>query len=378
MDKRQTDAALKNNLCGLPEGVPPLTALYFYVAGSCNLRCRHCWISPEYSKGAEGAFIKPEYVEKAVMEAKPIGLNFVKLTGGEPTLHPHIREIVSIVNRHGIRFGMETNGTLIDSEMAKFFRKNEHFSSISVSIDGIDSETHEFLRAVAGSYDKAITGIRNLVNAGFRPQLICTLHKKNISQLPEIISLAESLGCGSVKFNHLQKMGRGEEFAENYALEIHEIIAAYKRVEQEFAPKTKFPLYFDIPFAFYSIGKLISGRLGRCNVKNILGILADGSISLCGIGSSIPELVFGNIARDNIKDIWGSSLVLQEIREVIPFRLEGICGECLLKEICLGDCVAHNYHKTGKLSSQYWFCDNAVSLGLFPESRKKYKKEARI
>ena len=378
MDKRQTDAALKNNCCALPEGVPPLSSLYFYIAGSCNLRCRHCWISPGYSKDIHGNFIKTEYVEKAINEAKPLGLNFVKLTGGEPTLHPQIREIVLLINQLGIRFAMETNGTLIDSETAEFFKKNEHFSSISVSVDGTDSKTHDSLRAVQGSYDQAITGIKNLVSAGFKPQLICTLHKRNISQLPGIISLAEGLGCGSVKFNHLQKMGRGEEFAENYALDIHEVIAAYKRVEQEFAPKAKFPLYFDIPFAFYSIRKLIYGRLGRCNVRNILGILADGDISLCGIGYTIPELVCGHIARDNIKDIWCDSPILQEIRKVIPFRLEGICGECLLKEICLGECVAHNYHKTGKLNSPYWFCNNALSQGLFPESRKKSKKEARI
>ncbi len=43
--KKKTKPATARKL-DLPEGVPPLTSLYMYIAGSCNLACRHCWISP--------------------------------------------------------------------------------------------------------------------------------------------------------------------------------------------------------------------------------------------------------------------------------------------------------------------------------------------
>ena len=82
----------------LPEGVPPLTSLYMYIAGSCNLACRHCWISPTYEPdNTKGQFLKLEYIKKAVTEAKPLGLQSVKLTGGEPMLHPQFREIVDYI-----------------------------------------------------------------------------------------------------------------------------------------------------------------------------------------------------------------------------------------------------------------------------------------
>ena len=35
----------------LPEGVPPLRAFYLYMSTGCNLRCRHCWITPRFVRG---------------------------------------------------------------------------------------------------------------------------------------------------------------------------------------------------------------------------------------------------------------------------------------------------------------------------------------
>ena len=42
----------------LPQGIPPLAELYLYIAGSCNLACRHCWIVPKFMPGGEnGQFL---------------------------------------------------------------------------------------------------------------------------------------------------------------------------------------------------------------------------------------------------------------------------------------------------------------------------------
>ena len=128
----------------LPEGVPPLTSLYMYIAGSCNLACRHCWISPTYEPdNSKGQFLKLEYVKKAVTEAKPLGLRSVKLTGGEPMLHPQFREIVDYLDSEGIDIIIETNGTLIDKETSFYLKSKKKITFISVSIDGDRAETHE-------------------------------------------------------------------------------------------------------------------------------------------------------------------------------------------------------------------------------------------
>jgi len=353
----------------LPEGVPPLTSLYVYAAGSCNLACRHCWIVPKFQPdGNGGPYVRLEHVEKAIREGKSLGLLSVKLTGGEPTLHPQFRQLVDLTNDAGLDILIETNGTLVDSDLALFLKSRPHVNFISISLDGAIAETHDALRSVPGSFQRAVAGIENLVGVGFRPQVICTLHKGNVSEVVEVIALAEKLGCGSVKFNVLQQVGRGDNFSVIEGLPVPEIIDLYHRIENDIAPQFNIPIFFDIPFAFHSIRKL-KETLGKCMVQNILGLLATGELALCGIGTTVPELIYGKIDTDNMREIWCTSPGLSRLREQVPFQLRGICGRCIHRDICQGQCVANNFHREEGLDAPYFLCDEAEKLGLFPESR---------
>jgi MoaA/NifB/PqqE/SkfB family radical SAM enzyme len=64
---------------------------------------------------------------------------------------------------------------------------------VSVSLDGSDAETHEWVRGVEGCFEAALQGIRNLVAAGIRPQLIMSLMRKNVGQIEPLVRMAESL-----------------------------------------------------------------------------------------------------------------------------------------------------------------------------------------
>ena len=69
----------------------PLNQLYFYLTEGCNLACRHCWLAPKLDAAGDRYPTLPvELFETAIREAKPLGLSAVKLTGGEPLLHPRI------------------------------------------------------------------------------------------------------------------------------------------------------------------------------------------------------------------------------------------------------------------------------------------------
>ncbi len=269
---------------------------------------------------------------------------------------------------------METNGTFIDDEVAKFLKSKKYFNFISVSIDGAKPETHDKLRGVKGSYQKAIKGIKALVKAGFHPQMICTLHKDNINDIEDMIIFAEKLGCGSIKFNHIQKIGRGQDLAAKQGLGIDEIIHIHRHLETEIIPKYKIQVYFDIPMAFFSISKLLKSGLGMCSILNVLGLLSGGEIALCGIGTTQPELIYGHIIADDLQLVWKENPRLIKLREQIPSKLEGICTLCLHHDICLGMCVANNFHETGKLNAAYYFCRQAREQGLFPMSRQKINK----
>ena len=276
----------------LPEGVPPLASLYLYASGSCNLACRHCWITPTFQPdGDNGQHVKLEHVRKAIQEGTPLGLRSVKLTGGEPTLNPRFRELVTLIDEAGLDIKIETNGTLIDDALAGLLKQTPHVSFISVSLDGATAETHEYLRGVPGSYERAIAGVKALVEAGFHPQLICSVHRGNVSQMAEVVALAERLGCGSVKFNYVQAVGRGKRFAEEHGLGVAEIIRTYRHTEKELSSQSKIPVLFNVPFAFYPTRKLLNDRLSKCTVTTILGILSDGARTLVGNGVRGQRLI---------------------------------------------------------------------------------------
>ena len=61
----------------------------------------------------------------------------------------------------------------------------------------------------------------------------------------------------------------------------------------------------DIPAAFRPLGEYLDGDGGGvCGIRGILGLLADGSYALCGIGEHVPELVFGRAGEGRLERIW--------------------------------------------------------------------------
>ncbi|MCJ7611152.1 MAG: SynChlorMet cassette radical SAM/SPASM protein ScmF, partial [Candidatus Aminicenantes bacterium] len=83
----------------------------------------------------------------------------------------------------------------------------------------------------------------------------------------------------------------------------------------------------------------------------------------------------GQAAKDRLEDVWLHNPILKEIRQGLPGKMEGVCGECLMKDLCLGSCIAQNYYSRKKLFAPFWYCDEAVKLGLFPTSRLLKKNE---
>jgi SynChlorMet cassette radical SAM/SPASM protein ScmF len=347
-----------------------LTNIYLNLTERCNLRCRHCWISPypddrEY-KDEE---ITIDEIKGAVKDAMSLGLRRVKFTGGEPFLRREIIDIIKILKDFKILIDIETNGTLIDKAIAKRLKELK-ISFISVSIDGAKDETHDRLRGIKGSFKRAIEGIEALIESGLSPQIIFSLYKGNISELEDTIYLVKHIKASSFKINPILPSGRGKDMVkQGETLDSYELISLTEKIETIWKDKYSIPIIFDIPIAFISMEKIKKGDYHICNIHNILGILADGNISICGIGKEEKDLVMGSIRKDNIKDIWMKSKLLISIRDNIPKNLKGICKRCILKKLCLGCCVANNYTLNKDLFSPYYICKDAYENGLFPKSR---------
>ncbi len=353
----------------------PLKQIYFYLTEGCNLRCRHCWVMPEKVTSRQAdAFLDLELFETILKQAQPLGLTEVKLTGGEPFLHPQISRMLEIIQAAKLKLTVETNGVLLTPELAEAVAACHH-PSISVSLDGAEAEIHEWVRGVPGCYQAALKGIRYLVEAGLKPQIIFTIMRRNQDQVESIARLAQELGAGSVKFNIVQPSPRSDRMQEDdELLTLSELLELGRWVDRELMPRVKIPLLFHQPLAFRPLSLLLADNgigSGTCGILSIIGVLADGSYALCGIGEHLPELVFGHASRDNLADVWQTHPVLLDIREGLPGKLGGICSDCLMKARCLGSCLAQNYYQSRNLWAPYWFCHQAEAAGLFPAKRRR-------
>jgi SynChlorMet cassette radical SAM/SPASM protein ScmF len=351
----------------------PLNTIYFYLTKGCNLRCRHCWIQPKFQgEGQSYPSLAPEVFRSIVEEAKPLGLKSVKFTGGEPLIHPQILELLEHVQGQELGFSVETNGVAMTPEIAVKIKECKG-AFVSVSLDGVDAETHEWVRGVKGCFEAALAGIRLLVDAEIRPQIIMTVMRRNVSQMESMARLAESLGASSVKFNILQPTARGEQMIESGGgLSIEELLDLGVWAENHLSPTAGIKIFFDHPAAFRPLGKIYGANgdgCATCGLFGILGVLGDGAYALCGIGETVPEMVFGYAGRDRLEDIWKNNPILTQIREGMPKALKGVCGQCLMRSQCLGSCIAQNYYSNKDLWAPHWFCSEAYNKGLFPASR---------
>ncbi len=351
----------------------PLSTIYFYLTDGCNLRCKHCWIQPKFSGGSNACRnLEFGLFKSIVREAKPLGLKSVKLTGGEPLIHPEISEILEFVKHEELGLTVETNGTVCTDEICRLIAECKK-PFVSVSVDAADGEIHENIRGVRGCFAGATEGTRALVKAGLKPQIIMTLMLENSGQLEPLADMAKSLGAGSVKINIVQPTARGEKMhAAGQTLGMEELIRLGRWVENGLSKEKNIPIMFSHPQAFRPMSKMFGGGgggSGRCNIRGIIGVLGSGKYALCGIGETIPELIFGDARQDKLEDVWKHNPVLNQLREGLPSKLKGICGRCLMKGICLGSCLAQNYFTNRDLWAPFWYCAEAEKLGLFPEAR---------
>ncbi|HIE29588.1 TPA: radical SAM protein, partial [Candidatus Poribacteria bacterium] len=202
---------------------------------------------------------------------------------GEPFLR--WQDVLSI-SRHakerGLRMAIETNGTLINDELADALVQ-AGVSFISISLDGATAETHEAIRGVRGCYEDAVREIERLSSRGIHVQIITVLTKRNIHGWQDILELGKERGAGSAKFNLLTEIGRAESIAEDEKVLIEEYIRLHDEIQLK---KDEFiQCLVSAPMAFKKVEDLAKGGINRgCPILNLLSVLADGSLSICGMG----------------------------------------------------------------------------------------------
>ena len=344
-----------------------LTDLYLYLTDQCNLCCGHCWISPGFSQDRQNS-ICLDALKSTILEAKSLGLQSVKLTGGEPLLYRNITRLLKFLTLEDLSIIIETNGILLDRSMVELL-KDCNVDQISVSLDAATEALHDEIRGVRGSFRKAVRKLRLLSASGLSYQVIMTLQRKNSREIPALMRLCHELGSSSLKINPLQPCGRAiVAFQQNANLNLDELILLHRELSNEWHRPDDLDICFDLPLAFLSIDEILQTS-GRCWILNILGLLANGDYSICGVGQTAEELRMGNLFQDSISKVWKFDPLLNELRQSLPWKLEGICSHCIFKFQCLGACRANAFIGSKDLYAPYFLCQELYESGGFPESR---------
>jgi len=136
----------------------------------CNLACAGCG-KIQYPAHILKRDLTPEQCWKAAEEC---GAPMVSIPGGEPLLHPQIKEIIEgLVARKKYVYCC-TNALLLKEKLEAGLLKPSKYLSFSVHMDG-QEEHHDFAVCRDGTFKKAVEGIKLAVKQGFRVTTNTTL-----------------------------------------------------------------------------------------------------------------------------------------------------------------------------------------------------------
>ena len=190
---------------------PPVPAtqpgtLLIHLLNRCNLLCQHCYVNAT----TRSKIVLPlDLVLNGLEQAENIGFGTVILSGGEPFMYPHLPEILAyFIHKPHLTLRVASNGTLIRAKEAALLRESR--AKLQVSIDGPE-EFHDQFRGVAGSYRRALRGVRFAVSAGVPVTIVITLTRDNIDCLPWLAELAAEMGVGHISAQPLLSLGRGAD-----------------------------------------------------------------------------------------------------------------------------------------------------------------------
>jgi len=255
------------------------------VTYRCNLHCPYCYLSAGERRSAPILSLRDfKYIiDTLVKRSEILGLC---ICGGEPTLHPNLKDMISYAKEYGLIVNMVTNGTLINEKFAKDLSSLE-IDSVQVSLDGSKPEIMDKLRG-KGVFKRAVNAIKMLIANEVTTMAAMTLTKLNINDFPNVAKLSEELGLYSLRTmffipehkRHIPLIPSDEEYAQ--------VIQWIKDNQKHY----KCLLEFGDPTEHIVLGSYIGHVMISVNPEGYV------------LPSPYMSLAYGNILNDSWDDLW--------------------------------------------------------------------------
>ncbi|MBI2704871.1 MAG: radical SAM protein [Actinobacteria bacterium] len=175
----------------LPENRRPGYRLWVYTNFHCNLACDYCCVSS--SPRAARRVISVEETAALVRDAADTGVRELYITGGEPFMLLDLDERLHAATS-ALPTTVLTNGMLWQGErLRRLDALPRDRLTLQVSLDSATPELHDRHRG-AGSFDRALAGVRLALDLGFRVRVAATLGHDAGNSESELGSLFDGLG----------------------------------------------------------------------------------------------------------------------------------------------------------------------------------------
>ena len=254
------------------------------VTDRCNLRCTYC-MPEEVVFLDRGELLTFEEITRFVEIAAPLGIDKIRLTGGEPLMRRDLPRLVSmLVAVPGIRdIGLTTNGILLADQAQAFF--DAGLRRINISLDTLNPERFRQLTRRDG-LDRVIAGILAAKKAGFEPIKINAVSIRGITE-QEVIPLARFARQYGLEMRFIEYMPIGADHWERGKVYFaHEIM---EQLEREVAPLVPVEDYdprapameFRYTDGGGNIGIIASVSRPFCLSCNRLRLTAEGKLRNC-------------------------------------------------------------------------------------------------
>jgi radical SAM protein with 4Fe4S-binding SPASM domain len=322
--------------------------IQWHLDPRCNLTCSHCY-HPADSRGS--ATTPAQRADTlalllAFLDGRPEG-GRLHFAGGEPFACPDLPDLVAAAGARGVGCRVLSNGTLVSPAQAAALAR-ARVLGVQVSFEGLE-RVHDGIRG-AGSFARALRGVRTLRTEGIQVTLAMTLHQGNLSELGPLAEFA-AREADRLYVSRLVPLGRGAELggrldATTWGRVLRRLRQLQRRLPIAVALRdpTARPLLAAPWHARHS------PVLAGCSAGwGTLTVESDGTVMPCR-RMGIPV---GRIGEDSLASLLRDHPLLASLRD--RDQLQGDCGRCDYRWVC-GGCRAFAANLDGNALGQDPHC----------------------
>ena len=311
-------------------GLEAPICLTWELTYACNLACRHCLSSSGRRDPAE---LTTAECMAFVEELAALGVFYVNIGGGEPTIRSDFWELVEHAVDHRVGVKFSTNGTRISRAVAARLAGMDYVD-VQISLDGATPSVNDHVRG-DGTYAAAVNAMANLRDAGFdgfKLSVVVTRH--NVTQLDDLEALAGHYGA-QLRLTRLRPSGRGASVWD----ELHPTQAQQRVLYDWLKERDERVLTGDSFFHLAGYGEPLPG-LNLCGAGRVVCLVDPvGDVYACPF-TIHDDFRAGNVRRGGFTRIWRESPLLTGLRRPAD---GGSCSSCGAFGACRGGCMAAKF-----------------------------------